>query len=160
MIEIPGDEFAECDYGLVVDASNNTVQLEQKIESLAQAALQNQAIDLSAIMKLWSSGSLAEKQRIVERSEQRRQQEAQRAQQEQLQAQQQAAQQALQQKQMEVEQKMQMNQLDNETRVLVAQINGQAEAQRYAIMNEDRDTPEAMTEAQRASLDEQIREFD
>lgn len=40
MIEIDGDEFAECDYGLVVDNSEASQKLNQQIETLAQAALQ------------------------------------------------------------------------------------------------------------------------
>jgi hypothetical protein len=38
-MEIDGEEFAECDYGLVVDNSNNIAELQGKLETLAQAAL-------------------------------------------------------------------------------------------------------------------------
>ena len=65
MMTIDGDEFAECDYGLVIDNSVNTQQLYQKMEVLAQAAIQNQ-YDLSIIMKMFTSSSLAEKQRMLE----------------------------------------------------------------------------------------------
>ena len=41
VVDIDGDEFAECDYGLVVDNSNATQDLNSKLETLAQAALQN-----------------------------------------------------------------------------------------------------------------------
>lgn len=84
MIDIDGDEFAECDYGIVVDSSNDVQNLNQKIEGLAEAALQNQALDFSTIMKLYTSASLAEKQRMVEDSEQRKQQEMQQQQQQQM----------------------------------------------------------------------------
>ena len=127
MIDVDGDEFAECDYGIVVDSSNDVQNLNQKIEGLAQAALQNQALDFSTIMKLYTSASLAEKQRMVEDSEQRRQQEMQQQQQQQMQMQQQAmqAQQEAAQKQLEYNDLI--NQRDNETKVLVAEINSQAE---------------------------------
>ena len=41
LMEIDGDEFAECDYGLVVDNSNSSQELNNKLDMLAQAALQN-----------------------------------------------------------------------------------------------------------------------
>ena len=88
-MDIDGDEFAECDYGLVVDNSNALQELNQKMDMLAQAALQNQALNFSTIMKLYNSSSLAEKQRIVERNEQELIQRQQEAQQQQMQMEQQ-----------------------------------------------------------------------
>jgi len=41
VMDIDGDEFAEADYGLVVDNSNGIQDLNQKLDTLAQAALQN-----------------------------------------------------------------------------------------------------------------------
>jgi hypothetical protein len=39
VMDIDGDEFAECDYGLVVDNGNGTQDLNSKLDVLAQAAL-------------------------------------------------------------------------------------------------------------------------
>ena len=39
IMDIDGDEFAEADYGLVVDNSNGLQELQQKMDMLAQAAL-------------------------------------------------------------------------------------------------------------------------
>ena len=39
VMDIEGDEFAECDYGLVVDNSPATLNLASKLDGLAQAAL-------------------------------------------------------------------------------------------------------------------------
>ena len=69
VMDIDGDEFAEADYGLVVDNSNNIQELNNKLDTLAQAALQNQLISFSTMMKLYGSSSLAEKQRMVEKNE-------------------------------------------------------------------------------------------
>jgi hypothetical protein len=41
IINIDGDEFAEADYGLVLDNGSNIQELSQKLDMLAQAALQN-----------------------------------------------------------------------------------------------------------------------
>ena len=156
LVEIDGDEFAECDYGLVVDNSNGTMELNQKLDTLAQAALQNQLLDFSSIMKLYTTTSVAEKQRMVEANERRKreealqqQQQAQQMQQAQLQQQQQIA-------QMKAEQEYKMHQEDNEVKILVAQINSKAEADRMSIMNNDAVDTAAL---ERKKLSENARQF-
>jgi hypothetical protein len=69
MYEIGGAEFAEADYGIVVDNSVSIANLDSKIEQLAHAALQNQTLSFSTIMKLFTSSSLAENMRMIERDE-------------------------------------------------------------------------------------------
>ncbi len=127
VMDIDGDEFSENDYGLVVDAEGSSNALKQKIEGLAQAALQNQALSFSAIMKLYGSGSLAEKQRMLEKDEQklieRRQQEQQAAQQ----SQEKIAQMQQEQAMAELKQKDELNKRDNDTKVLIAQMGMQKE---------------------------------
>jgi uncharacterized membrane protein len=88
VMEIDGDEFAENDYGIVVDNGNGVQELAQKLDVLAQAALQNQTLSFSTIMKLYSSCSLIEKQRFVEKDENDRIQREMQMQQMQLQQQQ------------------------------------------------------------------------
>lgn len=119
---IDGDEFAEADYGLIVDTGNGVQDLGQKLEMLAQAALQNQLISFSTAMKLYNSSSLIEKQRMVERDErQRRELQAQQAQ-----AEQQIKEQELQAKaaleQAKLEQEDRLNMRDNETKILIENI--------------------------------------
>ena len=120
--DIDGDEFAEADYGLVVNNSRGAQELDQKLDMLAQAALQNQTLSFSTIMKLYNSSSLAEKQRLVERDEQLIQERISQSQQQQLEAQQQIAQMESQQRQAELQQKEQANIRDNETKILIAQM--------------------------------------
>lgn len=151
IVDIDGDEFAEADYGLVVDNSRGTQELSQKLDILAQAALQNKILSFSTIMKLYGSSSLAEKQRLVERDEQLMQERSSQAQQQQLETQQQIAQMEAQQRQTELQQKEQANIRDNETKILVAQ-----------IQKEDNDGIKEyeFSEEARANLLEKIREFD
>lgn len=151
IVDIDGDEFAEADYGLVVDNSRGTQELSQKLDILAQAALQNKILSFSTIMKLYGSSSLAEKQRLVERDEQLMQERSSQAQQQQLETQQQIAQMEAQQRQSELQQKEQANIRDNETKILVAQ-----------IQKEDNDGIKEyeFSEEARANLLEKIREFD
>ncbi|MCI6614905.1 MAG: hypothetical protein MSC51_03600 [Mollicutes bacterium] len=67
---IDGDEFAESDYGLVVDNSQGLQELNQKLDTLAQAGLQNQLLNFSTVIKIYQSCSLSEKIRMIERNEQ------------------------------------------------------------------------------------------
>ena len=149
--EIDGDEFAESDYGLVVDNSDGMQELKQKLDMLAQAALQNQTLNFSTIMKLYNSTSLAEKQRMVEKNEQDMLQRAQEQQQQQQELAQQQIQQQAQQKQAEMELKDSINQRDNETRILVAEIN----AESMANQNFYKEDPEQA----KAELAEKVRQF-
>lgn len=147
IMEIDGDEFAECDYGIVVDNSQGTQELNQKLDILAQAALQNQLLDFSSIMKLYTTKSVAEKQRMVEANEQRVREQQQQQQQQQMQLQQQQIQQQAQIAQAQMEQQYKINQENNETKILVAQINSQAEADRLTLMNEE----QGLTRAEEAA---------
>ena len=164
LVEIDGDQFAESDYGLVVDNSTGTQQLNQNLDTLAQAALQNQLIDFSTMMRLYTSMSLSQKQRIVESAEKRRQQQAEQQQQQAMQLQQQQIEAQQQQAQAEMELKDKMNQRDNDSRILASQLEAEgyikaAEA-KYAgdHINDGVEVPQ--TEDQRLKLQEQIREFD
>lgn len=153
VMDIDGDEFAEADYGLVVDNSQGIQELSQKLDLLAQAALQNQTLSFSTIMKLYSSSSLAEKQRLVEKDEQAIQERNAQAQQQQLESQQQIAQIEAEQRQAELQQKEQANIRDNETKLMIAQIQANNKE------SDGIEEPEYSQEA-KDKLMEQIREFD
>ena len=152
IMDIDGDEFAEADYGLVVDNGKGIQELSQKLDMLAQAALQNQTLSFSTIMKLYSSSSLAEKQRFVEKDERTIQERNAQAQQQQLEAQQQIAQIEMEQKQAELEQREQANIRDNETKIMIAQIQANNK-------NDDGIVEQEFSEEAKASLMEKIREF-
>lgn len=153
IMDIDGDEFAENDYGLVVDTSNSMQQLNSKLDTLAQAALQNQTLSFSTIMKLYSSSSIAEKQRLIEKDEKAIQDR----QAEQAQSEQQHNETLLQMqndfKMQELQQKEQANIRDNETKLLIAQI-GANNTQEDGIIE-----PE-YSQKDKDALMEKIREFD
>ena len=154
VIEIDGDEFAECDHGLVLDNGQASQKLNSQLEMLAQAALQNQALSFSSIMKLYGSASLSEKQRMIENEEMAMKQQQQQAQQQQIELQQQQLQQQAQAAQAEMEQKERQNIRDNETKVLVAEI--QAEA--WDDWNDGVGEPDDANS--KAELAEKMRQFD
>ena len=155
VMDIDGDEFAESDYGLLVDNGQGTQELSQKLDMLAQAALQNQTLSFSTIMKLYNSSSLAEKQRIVENDERKIQERNTQAQQQQLEVQQQEAQMKQEAEIAKMELEDTLNQRDNETKILVAQI-----AASVKVNQGDTDgIQEPMSEEAREKLKEQIRQF-
>ena len=160
IMDIDGDEFAECDYGLVVDYSDGTQALKQQIETLAQAALQNQALSFSTIMKLYNSSSLAEKQRLVENDEKKLKQEQQEMQQQQAQSQERIAQMNQEAAMAKLQQEDALNQRDNETKIMVAQIAANAQLVSRAEPADDGiQEPEEMSEKEREELREKMREF-
>ena len=161
IMEIDGDEFCESDYGLVVDNSQDTQKLSSQIETIAQAMAQNGA-RFSALLRMYSSTSMQEKVRILEKSEKDMQQQQQEAQQQQIQVEQQKIQADQQVKMAEMQQKDTLNQRDNETKIRVAEINSQAEYLRLGIYAEENDEQlvHEKLDIEREKLAESIRQFD
>lgn len=163
LVDIDGDEFAESDYGLVVDSSELTQKFKQQLDAVAQAAIQNQ-YSLSTIVKLYSSMSIAEKTRMLENWENRMQEQQQQTQQQAQQLQEQQLQQQAQAAQQEQEFKDKINQRDNETKILVAEINAQAELALFKAKNEEMQGEDdgigEMSPLEREKFAESVRQFD
>lgn len=149
VIDIDGDEFAESDYGLVIDTSHQTQDLNNKLESLAHAALQNQTLTFSTIMKLYGSSSLAEKQRFVEKDEKAMMERAQQNQDAQNEVAQQIAAQEAEVKMQELKARDQMNVRDNETKILIAQMNNLASTEELDDTDHDEGAKEKLLEDMR-----------
>lgn len=154
VMEIDGDEFAECDYGLIVDSGQGIQELNQKLDTLAQAALQNQTLNFSTIMKLYNSASLAEKERMIEKNEQELVERQQQQQQQQMEMQQQQMEMQAQQAEAEREFKDMLNRRDNETKVLVATIAANGYTQSKG------DAPLELDQKEVAKILENKRQFD
>jgi hypothetical protein len=152
MIDIDGDEFAESDYGLIVETDSNSDKLESQLETLAQAALQNSALDFSTIMKIYGTSSLAEKQRMIENNEKKLQERQAQQQQQLLQQEQQKAEMEQQLRMSEMQQKDLLNQRDNETKILIATINAQSNSN-------NKEDSEGMYDIHKEDLQEKIRQF-
>ena len=161
VMDIPGDEFCECDYGLVVDNSQDTQKLEGRIDALAQAFAQNQ-YKASTLLKLYSSASMQEKMRIIENDEKRLEQQQNEAQQQQMQLEQQKLQAEQELRMQEMQQQDMLNQRDNEAKIRVAEINSQAEYMRLGIYQEENDEQlvHEKFDIEREKLAEEIRQFD
>ena len=154
MVEIDGDEFAESDYGLVVDNSEGTQKLNSQLETLAQAGLQNHLLTFSTLMKIYNTSSIAEKQKLIENDERKmlQMQQEQSAQQSQLE--QAKLEQEMQLEQAKLQNEREMNTENNEVKLLIANIDKK--------FNEENNTDgiiEPMSESDKEKLKESIRQF-
>ena len=114
-----------------------------------------------SVMKLYTTTSPAEKQRLVEADERKRIEQQQQQQQQEYTIRQQETQANLQLEQQKREMEYQMHREDNEMKILIAQINSQAEADRLALMNhEDGLTKGQELELEREKLSQSAKEFD
>ena len=125
--DIEGDEFSENDYGIVVDNSTESQTLKENLSQLAHAALQNQALSFSSIMKIYSSPSLSEVQRIIEKDEKDRQQSAAKENEDKNKLQMQTIEYQKMMEQQRLDLENQMNQRDNETKILIEEIKAGSE---------------------------------
>lgn len=155
IMDIDGDEFADADYGLLVDNNSGTQELSQKLDTLAQAALQNQKLSFSTIMKLYSSSSIVEKQRLVEQDERDMQQRDAQAQESQFNMQKEISEANLQLKRDELQQRDDANIRDNDTKLTIAKL--QAESNIINNSNTDNTNDNNLD---KENLIEKIREFD
>lgn len=135
--DIEGDEFAEADYGLVVDNSRGVQELNSKLDMLAQAALQNQSLSFSTIMKLYNSNSISEKQKMIDKDEQSIQERNSQAAQQQQESQERLVQMQLEMKQSELSLKDQINIRDNETKILIASMSQSDKAEEDSLLNNE-----------------------
>lgn len=132
IVEIDGDDFADADYGVLVDSSPQTQQLTSSLMDLARAGIQNQSMTASSIIQVLSSPSLAEVRRLIERGERDMQERQMQMQDSQNKALQEAAnteaatkEAELAIKSMELELKDTMNERDNQTRLMIANFESQ-----------------------------------
>ena len=147
MISIEGDEFAECDYGLILDNSSSS-DIKDKLVQLGQAALQNQTLSFSTIMQIYNNNnSISDIQRKIENDERARQESASQSAKQEQENQQLLIKMQNEDRQIERDLKDSLNQRDNDTKLQIAQLQLDA---KVAV-----DTALSKTE-----LLEKIRQFD
>lgn len=69
IINIDGETFADSDYGVFVTNSSKDFQVKEKLEALAQVALQQEKVTLSDLIKIYQSNSISEISSQVAKSE-------------------------------------------------------------------------------------------
>ena len=156
---IDGDQFSEMDYGLIIESSKSTRELGQKIDMLAQAALQNQILNFSTIMKLYSSASFSEKQKYIEKNEEEMQKRQEEQMQMQHQMQQEQIQLQMQQLQQKNEHEVELKKLDIEGRIAVAQIAADSAENRDFTQHVFRIDDDAYSQEEREDMARKKQEF-
>lgn len=121
MLNIEGDEFAECDYGLGATSSSKGQELEQMLKSSAQAFMQNGG-GMSTIMDIYFSPSLSDMRRKLEITEEKINERNAKAAEDSNKLAQQAQQAQVQLEQSKLQLEDIMNQRDNETKRYVAEL--------------------------------------
>lgn len=157
VIDIDGEFFKTADYGCIVDNSNSVTKFNQQLDTIAQAALQNQLLDFSTIMNLYSSCSMAEKMAMVRNSERKVQQQREQQIQQANQIQQQEIEAKQQLEQAKMQQTDAINQRDNETKILIANIDANTKAQ---LKSMDIDNDGIVSESNNEQLMQRMKEFD
>jgi hypothetical protein len=69
-LELDGNEFCESDYGILVSLNNKYQELDQAMRQLAHAGIQNDKMDFSTLMDIYTSDSISDIRRKIERKEQ------------------------------------------------------------------------------------------
>ena len=136
ILNFSGEMVNESEYSIFISNSNADNELRQTMKQLAQAGIQNDKINFSALMDIYTSSDIASMKNKIEmyekEAEAKRQQEMQQQQQiqqQQIQAQMQAAQAQMQLEQAKLVQKQQEAELKAQTDIAVAQIQQGAKVQ-------------------------------
>lgn len=132
-IEIDGNQFYECDYGIVMVDDNENKFDSQELYRLAQAGIQNGTAKLSTLFKVRNTKSIGQQQAILENAERNAEQQAQQLQQQQNELLAQQQQQVLEAEQRKYQFEIQKLQMENDTKIKIAEINAEAEKQRFIM---------------------------
>ena len=156
IMDIDGDEFSENDYGITVDSSKYSLEIIQKLESMAQALVQNQMMSASTLIKIFSDASVAEITRTIQQEETETKQAQQEQAEKDREAQMQQAQMQMAMEQEKIAISERNNIRDNETKLMIAGLNVEAGEEVEAG-----ETGEVPFDAQKkADLEEKMREWD
>ncbi len=128
LMDVPGDEFAEEEYGLTVSNDDSINRMEQKLDGMVQMGLQNQMLSFSTAIKIYNSPSIREIQRMIMKDEQAMKESQAKQAEEQNKLQKEAMEQAKMDKQVEQNLELEKFNREDETKRYIAEL--QAETQR------------------------------
>lgn len=129
IINLDGEQFNECEYGLTISDGTADNELIQTLKQLAHAGIQNDKVNFSQLMDIYSTGSINSMKRKIEKAEAEKIQRDQEQMQMQQQMQQQQLQAAAQEKQAEREFEMQKLDKEFQNEVYLKQMDIAAKSQ-------------------------------
>lgn len=68
-LQMDGHDFAEADYGILVSLNNKYQELDRAMRELAHAGIQNDKMDFSTLMAIYTSESISDIRRKIEKKE-------------------------------------------------------------------------------------------
>lgn len=138
-----GDEFSDADYGVFISDSTRDNEALTAMKQLLQAALQNDKINLSQVLDIYTTDSIAATKNKLRQSEAQMQQQAQQGEQVNQQLQQEA-----------MDREDARNAANNETKIQVATISAMGFAEDKDV--DDDETPDVIELMQHALKEKQL----
>lgn len=123
LLQVDGEMLNEWDYGIFLSNSQKDHAIIEQLKGLAQAALQNDKIDFSGLIKVYKSNSISEIGNILEKGEKEKVALMQQQQTEALQSQEKIAQQQIAAQKEIADREDMRNRDNNETKIEVAEIS-------------------------------------
>lgn len=146
MVQMDYDLLDESTYGITLTNNTQYASILEMVKSLCQPAMQNQAIDLSDVIKVMKADNLTDAEELLEVSEERKRKEMQELQQQKEQAEQQLEQMRqeheMKMKEMEAQAKIEQIRLKGEYDLKIAEMNLQRQALLAMGFDTDKDRNE------------------
>lgn len=152
--EIGGEEFSSQDYGLDITTGANDSQLLEEYKALAQAAIQNDKMDLSTLGSIYSSPSMAKIRRELEHAEDNAQERQEMAAKREAKAEQAKNQQEQENKDKDREVETAKNKEDNKTKIVTELIKADSNREKLDTEKEKLDSQE------RISMEKILQDYD
>lgn len=156
MFNIDPAQFNSAEYGLTISDASNDAEMVQTLKGLAQAGLQNDKLNFSQIIDIYSTESIASMKRKIQQAELEKQQRDE-AQQQQAQQMQQQAEQAAQQAQ-QAQQQFEITKIDTEyghkKEIELLKISGNMNSK---LADHDRDGIPDILESEKVASQERIK---
>lgn len=150
MLNVDGDDLSSHEYGLVATTNNRSQELERTIMEGAYALMQRGEMQLSTLIDIFTSNSIADKRRKIETKEKQQSQQAQKQAEKEMELAEKARQDAKEMELAKLELENTKNLRDNETKYLIATLSN---------LGEDNSTDFEKLELERQKLEEGKRQF-
>lgn len=157
IFDIDGDEFAENNYDIFISDSTNDMEMLETLKQLAQAGLQNDKINFSQLIDIFSSESMSTMQRKIERAEEMTEKKAQRAQEQQLEEQKQQRQ--FEQKKFVTEQQLEKKKMNEESRRKLQEMQHERTMKEMELENEKQEQEQENSTKQQ-ELEQKLKELE
>lgn len=132
-LKVDGESLSECDYDVFITNSSKTFELEQSIKQLSHAAVQNQQMDVSKLVKIWNASSMTKMSKELDEAEKQKAMQAQKAQEREIEGNKQVQEMAAQNQQAMVEAQKELKQLELDNALIKERVKGDEDRKTLAL---------------------------